>query len=171
MFRMSVQYEYADCLAQIKLHYRTAGKASRVGQLLLAACLLAEIVYAFVIAIPKHGFIPEIAVVLVLCALGIVFLMLTPQLNALKLHRQYKQFPTQEMTFDEEKVLIRGKHSQGSFEYTHFKSIYHTKDAYYLLSGGKDILDIPERCFVEGDPAAFGAFLAEKTGLEVKELN
>ena len=29
---------------------------------------------------------------------------------------------------------------------------------------------IPERCFIQGDPAAFGAFLAEKTGLEVKEI-
>ena len=27
-----------------------------------------------------------------------------------------------------------------------------------------------ERCFIQGDPAAFGGFLAEKTGLEVKEI-
>ena len=77
VFRMSVQHEYADCLALLKVYYRTAGKASRVGQLLLAAWLLAEIVYASVVAIPKHGLMPEIAVVLVLCALGIVFLMLS----------------------------------------------------------------------------------------------
>ena len=30
---------------------------------------------------------------------------------------------------------------------------------------------LPERCFTQGDPAAFGRFMAEKTGLTVKEIN
>jgi hypothetical protein len=49
--------------------------------------------------------------------------------------------------------------------------IVHYQDTYYLYVNKHRATILPERCFVEGDPAAFGAFLAEKTGLEVKELN
>ena len=74
------------------------------------------------------------------------------------------------MDFGEQEANIRNRTSQTIYQYSGFDSVCHSDGAYYLFINRQQALVIPERCFVEGDPAAFGAFLAEKTGLEVKEM-
>ena len=56
------------------------------------------------------------------------------------------------------------------YQYGAFESIFHGKEAFYLYLNRQQALVIPERCFTHGDPSAFGAFLAEKTGLTVEEV-
>ena len=58
----------------------------------------------------------------------------------------------------------------GKFAYSAFKELYHSEGAYYLYIDKAHAVVLPERCFTQGDPAAFGPFIAEKTGLEVKEI-
>ena len=56
------------------------------------------------------------------------------------------------------------------FEYPAVSSAYHWKNCYYLILTNHAIMIVPDHSFTQGDPAAFGAFIAEKTGLEVKEI-
>ena len=58
----------------------------------------------------------------------------------------------------------------GKFAYSAFKELYHSGAAYYLYIDKAHAIVLPERCFTQGDPAAFGSFIAGKTGLEVKEI-
>ena len=58
----------------------------------------------------------------------------------------------------------------GKFAYSAFKELYHSEGAYYMYIDKAHAAVLPERCFTQGDPAAFGPFIAEKTGLEVKEI-
>ena len=60
------------------------------------------------------------------------------------------------------------EHVYQRIEYAAIISIYHGKGCYFFMSKFINVI-LPERCFVEGDPAAFGAFLEEKTGLKVKK--
>lgn len=57
-----------------------------------------------------------------------------------------------------------------NFEYAGISDVYHHGNSFYLLMPYRVAMILPERCFTQGDPAAFGAFIAEKTGLEVKEI-
>ena len=56
------------------------------------------------------------------------------------------------------------------FAYSVVSSIYYREGTYYLFLSINAVMILPERCFTQGDPAAFGAFLKEKTGLEIKEI-
>ena len=56
------------------------------------------------------------------------------------------------------------------FSYSTVSAVYHSKGTYYLLLTLNTVMILPERCFTQGDPAAFGAFVTEKTGLEIKEI-
>ena len=56
------------------------------------------------------------------------------------------------------------------YEYAGITDIYHNGNGFYLIMPFRVGMILPERCFTQGDPAAFGAFLAEKTGLKVKEI-
>ena len=75
------------------------------------------------------------------------------------------------MAFTQEHVTIGTEEKKDAFPYVSFTELYRFRRSYYLFVDKNKPVILPERCFVEGDPAAFGAFLAEKTGLEVKEMN
>ncbi len=75
-----------------------------------------------------------------------------------------------EYRFHDEEVLTGADHMSGRYAYSAFRELYHTRDAYYLYIDKGHAVILPERCFTQGDPAAFGRFIAEKTGLEVKEI-
>ena len=74
--------------------------------------------------------------------------------------------------FSEEQFECGAKNVQAQYSYDAIKEIWYSKSraTFYLFTGGKSAIIVPERCFTQGEPAAFGAFLAEKTGLEVKEI-
>lgn len=55
-------------------------------------------------------------------------------------------------------------------EYAGITDVYHNGNCFFLILPFRVGMILPERCFTQGDPAAFGAFLAEKTGLEIKEI-
>ena len=56
------------------------------------------------------------------------------------------------------------------FEYAAVQSLCHQNHCWYLVMSVNTVIILPERSFTQGDPAAFGTFIAEKTGLEVKEI-
>ena len=70
----------------------------------------------------------------------------------------------------------RGLHAAAAtistdFGYDAYCDLVHYRDTYYLYIDKRKAQIVPERCFTQGDPAAFGSFMAEKTGLTVKEIN
>ena len=56
------------------------------------------------------------------------------------------------------------------FGYDAYCDLVHYRDTYYLYIDKRKAQIIPERCFTQGEPAAFGPFMADKTGLQVKEI-
>ncbi|MCR5663993.1 MAG: YcxB family protein [Oscillospiraceae bacterium] len=74
------------------------------------------------------------------------------------------------LTANEENVRAEAKGLSTVVEYTGYTELVHYKDAYYLYVDKRKAQILPERCFTEGDPAAFGAFIERKTGLTIKEI-
>ncbi len=74
------------------------------------------------------------------------------------------------VTTGDDGMHAEAKSIASSFGYNGYCDLVHSGDTYYLYFDKRKAQIIPERCFVEGDPAAFGAFLEEKTGLKVKEI-
>ena len=74
------------------------------------------------------------------------------------------------VTADEEGMHAEAKSIHSSFAYTAYCELVHSGDTFYLYFDKRRAQIIPERCFTEGDPAAFGAFIEQKTGLKLKEI-
>ena len=74
------------------------------------------------------------------------------------------------MTATEEGIHVSSGSMSSDFGYDSFSDLVHSRDAYYLYVDKRRASIVPERCFVEGDPAAFGRFMEEKTGLKMKEI-
>ena len=72
--------------------------------------------------------------------------------------------------FTDDEVQESAEHMSGNYAYTSFWKLYHSQGIYFLYIDKGHVFILPERCFTQGDPAAFGSFIAEKTGLEVKEI-
>ncbi len=71
---------------------------------------------------------------------------------------------------DEEGIHIEMPTIASSVAYASYRDLVHSGETYYLYIDKRQANILPERCFTEGDPAAFGKFIEEKTGLKVKEI-
>ena len=74
------------------------------------------------------------------------------------------------LTADESGLRVTAGGIQSDYEYAAFTALAHGKDAYYLYIDKTRAVMIPERCFTEGDPATFGAYIEQRTGLKTKEI-
>ena len=103
----------------------------------------------------------------------LVFLIALPLVNLFTMTQMYKANSSGikgEYRFGDEEVQQKLDDMDGKFAYSAFKELYHSGAAYYLYIDKAHAIVLPERCFTQGDPAAFGSFIAGKTGLEVKEI-
>lgn len=73
-----------------------------------------------------------------------------------------------EYRFSEERVEISTNLDAGVAKYDAFVKIAEDSEHYFLLVGKYGGHILPKHNFVEGEPAKFAAFIAEKTGLEMK---
>ena len=168
-FTMHVEYEKTDFLAYSKAHSKAKNKKNRVLQIVLAV-LCALLAAAMLFFWLSFGYLTtEMIVLLVLMPILGAEMIWLPQILALML-KTYRKMGSIEMRFDENEVSVQREVESTVYQYGAFDSLYHGVGAFYLYLNRQQALVIPERCFTQGDPAAFGAFLAGKTGLEVREI-
>ena len=71
---------------------------------------------------------------------------------------------------EEEAIHVRADALSSDYSYRAFQDIARYKDAYYLYIDKRRALIVPDHCFTEGDPAAFGSFIEEKTGQRIRNI-
>ena len=74
------------------------------------------------------------------------------------------------ISFEAEGVLAESEKASSRYAYDVFTKLVVSRGAYYLFLNKSNAILLPERCMIKGDPAAFVAFLEEKTGLSMKEI-
>ena len=71
------------------------------------------------------------------------------------------------LAFEEEGIR---RDSGERFAYEDVTGLFHSGDAWFVTLKNSRGYIFTERGFIEGDPAAFGAWIADKTGLDMKEI-
>ena len=114
---------------------------------------------------------PEFVLLFALCFF-IYFVVSGKKRYAKAMMKNFSYYPelSSQTSFEEDGFRQEGDKLHRSYRYSWVKSIKHGHGFYQLSGEDSDLILLPERCFVEGDPAAFGAFLEEKTGLKIKEI-
>ena len=74
------------------------------------------------------------------------------------------------MLTDDDAMHANAAALSSDYSYRAFQDIVHFKQSYYLYIDKRKAMIVPERCFTEGDPAAFGAFIGQKTGLKIRNI-
>lgn len=109
---------------------------------------------------------------IVFVAFAILITLITlflPVIMGWRIRRGMNQKLTEsEFRFSEERVEITTNLDAGVAKYDAFVKIAEDSEHYFLLVGKYSGYILPKRDFVEGEPAKFAAFIAEKTGLEMK---
>lgn len=111
------------------------------------------------------------AVVPLLVDFGLAFLM----------HRRSgNRFHDGTVSFEENGISFSTGEDTERYAYAEISEVLHSDAnlSYYLFLEHEDgelgrqrfSFIFPERCFTQGEPAAFGPFMADKTGLQVKEI-
>ena len=104
----------------------------------------------------------------------VLMLALLIVMKAVRVNASYKSANAQgivTLTVDERGLHAAAVTLSTDFGYDAYCDLVHYRDTYYLYIDKRKAQIIPERCFTQGDPAAFGSFMSGKTGLTVKEIN
>ena len=105
-----------------------------------------------------------------LLVLFLLMLPLVQRFTAAQAYRANRSLLNAWYRFEDEQIEAGFESMSAQYAYSAFTSLYHSRGIYYLYVDKGHAFVLPERCFTHGDPAAFGKFIAEKTGLEMKEI-
>lgn len=94
--------------------------------------------------------------------------------------RSGKHFENRTVAFEMNGISFSSGEETERYGYGEISEVLHSDAnlSYYLFLEHEDgelgrqrfSFIFPERCFTQGEPAAFGPFMADKTGLQVKEI-
>ena len=140
----------------------------KVLAILLGVGLVAEII---VLRVWDNGpLVRRVGLYLILLLIWLVLWPLFQRILAGKMLETNSKQLNGTFLFTEDEIQESMEHMSGNYAYTSFWKIFHSQGIYFLYIDKGHVFILPERCFTQGDPAAFGSFIAEKTGLEVKEI-
>ena len=156
--RTSLRKEDARALARQQLSFQLL--FLRVCSAVLLVCLVVLWINDFA---DKHIF----TVIAVLVFLGTFFL---DRVVGAGFYRSASK-AREEVTYDfgAEHIQISCADQSNAVPYSAFMRLVETKRHYFLYLQARAAYILPKRDFVEGDAAAFSAFIAEKTDLPVKK--
>ena len=150
-----------------RLRSPQAVKLARLGMItaVVTAVLLAVVILVNRLWSEKSVMIPYCVFVLLLIAL--------PFVDRFVLSRQYKansSLHRAEYRFGDSGVESGEGEDTRVYTYFAFCDLGRGEGAYYLYVDEGHAMLLPERSFTQGDPAAFGKFIEEKTGLKMKKF-
>ena len=170
-FEVKTNLNKKDFLAFYELHQRLH---TRYGLLFsrggcAVAAMLAVVLTVMMFALHLWGN----RTALVLYVIFMLLLIALPAVNLWLLQRLYKangDLLRGEYRFDDKGDWTQTEGMSGIYTWYAFDALVHSGRRYYLYVEKDQAIVLPERSFTRGDPAAFGPFIAEKTGLKIKEI-
>ena len=172
-YRVALQQTLRDYENFAALHERV-GKGSvnlinRISNLVLKALAVIMPLCALIFFVTDRRFSFECGASLFLGLFCICFWVFGKKITARLMQKQNEKL-SQDVTVvvDDDGIRIRSAHADASYAFGAVEAIYRWRDAWYFYVDAAHAQMLPFRCFVEGDPAGFGDYLAEKTGLPVQ---
>lgn len=146
---------------------RTAGRRSRI-----LLCLLALVWWAY-FALEVYWYYWDIyhTLLLVLAAALTLLAVVFPRIVGWKLwHSRNSNAAEATLAFMDDCVRVSTNLSEGTTQYDIFMRIVESDRYFYLYTQKKLAHILPKASFNQGNPAEFGAFITEKTGLPIKHV-
>ena len=170
-FMAKMDYTLKDIRQYWKVHQLFRGKALYFISWILVAAVLVVVVSLGVLLVMNRIFSGDLIwyYVIILAMLAAYWAV-----REIRVRTNLKTLTGQgiiTLTAEEEGLHAQADALSSDYSYQAFQDIARYNGAYYLYIDKGHAFILPESCFTQGDPAAFGSFIAEKTGLEVKELN
>ena len=169
-YQAELTYTLKDFRQFEKVHQKLRTKSLYVLAKILMAAATGMLVFLLVFATVRGLWQTDLApyILLLLVMFPFYFLLKEVRVRA-ALKAANAQGPVR-IRADETGVHAEAKGISSDFAYTAYCNLAYCRGTWYLYLNKRQAQILPERCFTQGDPAAFGAFIAEKTGLEVKEI-
>lgn len=170
MYQFQVEYTYEDYLALNRVCEKLKSRKQRIFRI-VAIVLLADIIFAFVTFVVGAGEGLWWELPLFTLFSVIVSIKQTPGVNAKVWQlRSRPDIGEQSITLDEEWIEFRTQHEEARYFWSAVMNTYYHRGYYLLFLDKKQVIMLPERALVEGDPSALRAFLEEKLQQEVIDI-
>ncbi len=169
-FEAKMDYTLKDIRQYWKVHQLFRGKALYYISWILVAAVLVVVVSLGVLLVVNRIFSGELIwyYVIILAMLAAYWAV-----REIRVRTNLKTLTGQgiiTLTAEEEGLHAQADALSSDYSYQAFQDIARYKGAYYLYIDKRRALIVPDHCFTEGDPAAFGPFIEEKTGLRIRNI-
>lgn len=169
-FRAELDYTLKDVRQYWKVHQLFRGKALYYISWILIAAVAVLVISVGAILIVNRLFHSELVwyYVLMLAFMGFYCVF-----REVRVRGTLKSLTAQgviTLTADDAGMHAKADALSSDYSYQAFQDIARYKGACYLYIDKRKAMIVPDRCFTRGDPAAFGAFMEEKTGLKIRDI-
>ena len=172
-FRVRFQPSLQDYESFARLHERVGkgaiNRVNRISNIILRvfAVLMSVCAVVFIVLERRVSFHGGASILLALFC--ICYWIFGKKLTARLMRKQNEKLSADtEIVVDDEGVRIHSAQAESTFAFEAVESIYLWRDCWFFYVDAVHAQMLPFRCFVEGDPAEFGEYLSEKTGLPVQ---
>ena len=171
VFRAELDYTLKDVRQYWRVHQLFRGKALYYISWLLIAVVMCLVVSAGAMLLVYRLWNGDLIwyYVILLVALAFYYVMLEVRVRGTLKSLTAQGIVT--LTADEESLHASAKALSSDYSYQAFQDIVRYRQTYYLYIDKRKAMIVPERCFTEGDPAAFGVFLKQKTGITIRDIS
>ncbi len=165
--------EVQDYVNLSRLHEKVGNgavsKVNRISNIILAVMAVVMPLDAIVLIILQRGISSTSILALAVGAVAIGYLCLRRKIFARVAKNQNEKLAgNMEIVVDAEGLHAKNASVDATYALDAIESVYCWRNCYFLYLDKQRLQILPFRDFTEGDPASFGAFISEKTGLPVQ---
>ena len=160
-----------DFQAFLSLHKKIASRPLYVfSRVMMGLAVLLALVLAVLIIVFRLWNERDVMLRMLVFVALLLLLPLVSRFTAAQAYKANRSMLGGRYCFGEEQIEAGAESMNARYAYSALSALYHSKGVYYLYVDKAHAFILPERCFTTGDPASFGAWIAAKTGLEMKEI-
>ena len=169
-YRAELNYTLKDMRQFEKIHQKLRSRAAFVAARILLIVATLMVVGAGAALLYYRAFDAEMIRLYLLLVVLYAFWLVMREIRVRAALKSLNAQGCITLTADEECMRAEAEALSTAIGYDGFCDLVHSGDTYYFYIDKRKAQILPERCFTEGDPAAFGAFIEQKTGLKIKEI-
>lgn len=160
-----------DFQAFLSLHKKIASRPLYVfSRVMMGLAVLLALVLAVLIIVFRLWNERDVMLRMLVFVVLLLLLPLVSRFTAAQAYKANRSMLSGRYCFGEGQIEAGAESMTAQYAYSALSALYHSRGVYYLYVDKAHAFILPERSFTAGDPASFGAWIAAKTGLEMKEI-
>ena len=170
-FRAELDYTLKDVRQYWKVHQLFRGKALYYISWLLISVVICLVISAGAMLLVYRLWNGELVWYYVIILIVLVLYYAVREFRVRSTLKSLRAQGMITMTAGEDGMHAEAEALSSDYSYRAFQDVARFKETYYLYVDRRRALILPDRCFTEGNPADFGAFLEQKTGRTIRNIS